>query len=128
MIRRSRIQYRPRRHRTPSDVFAYWKWLGTQPCCVCAMKGLSQKSPTEVAHVGVRGIGQKCNGWDVLPFCGVEHHREGKESHHKLGKRFWVVHRLERFEMIRRYQEAYILASGGVELRADLKSFDQEGF
>lgn len=47
-----------------------------------------QTSPTECAHVGKRGLGQKCPDRETIPLCGGAHHREGPESHHKMQKRF----------------------------------------
>ncbi len=59
-----------------------------------------QVSPTEAAHVGLRGLGQKCSDREALPLCAQEHHRTGPESAHVLGKRFWIIHNLDRGALI----------------------------
>jgi hypothetical protein len=65
-------------------------------------------SRTEAAHVGVRGLGQKSSDRSAIPLC-AEHHRLGRDSHHRLGKRFWEHHGLDRDALIaelnRRYEE-----------------------
>lgn len=72
-----------------------------------------QKSPTECAHVGQRGLGQKCSDCESLPLCRDEHHQNGPESHHVLGKRFWSFHGLNRrvliAELNRLYEESTAL-------------------
>lgn len=123
---------KPRKPPVPKWVLNYWEWVGAQPCVVCRKerdsviecfggeaKGNIQCSPTEVAHVGVRGLRQKCDPREVLPLCGVLHHRLGPYSHHRLGKRFWEFHGLDREALLRQYQERYesetglVLASPG---------------
>jgi hypothetical protein len=66
-----------------------------------------QGSRTECAHVGARGLSQKASDYDSLPLCAIEHHRVGPESHHKLGKRFWGFHGLNRVELIHQLQELW---------------------
>ncbi len=66
-----------------------------------------QTSPTECAHVGTRGLSQKASDYESLPLCAIEHHRVGPESHHKLGKRFWGFHGLNRVELIHQLQELW---------------------
>lgn len=70
-----------------------------------------QLSITEAAHVGDRGLGQKCSDIEAVPLCG-EHHRTGKEAHHVLGKRFWEYHRLGRELMITVYHAAFEAETG----------------
>jgi hypothetical protein len=48
---------------------------------------------TEAAHVGARGLDQKCDDRDVLPL-GSKHHRTGPEAHHVIGRAFWSRHAL----------------------------------
>jgi len=66
-----------------------------------------QKSRTECAHVGRRGLSQKCPDCESLPLCAIEHHRVGPESHHRLGKRFWGFHGLDRQALIREMQSLW---------------------
>ena len=65
-----------------------------------------QKSFTECAHVGRRGLSQKCSDRESLPLCAL-HHRFGVESHHRLGKRFWQAHRLNRAALILELNRLY---------------------
>lgn len=66
-----------------------------------------QQSRTEGAHVGARGLGQKCEGREVLPLCGIEHHRLGPQSHHVLGKRFWEAHGLDKDKLLAELNELF---------------------
>lgn len=75
-------------------------WIASLPCAVCG------RQPVEVAHVGTRGFGQKCSDLETAPLC-IAHHREGRESHHRLGKCFWDFHRIDRAELSARLQRAY---------------------
>jgi hypothetical protein len=104
-IRRSPLVRKPRRYVVPPEILAYWDWIREQPCVVCRVRRF-----IEVAHVGLRGLAQKCSGWDVLPLCKRHHARGFPTSHHELGKRFWNFHNLDRYESIRRYQKLYGLA------------------
>ncbi len=124
----------------PQWVRDWWKWVKAQRCAVCTRNGealgcsYSQGSPTEVAHVGQRGLRQKCDPREVLPLCGVLHHRLGPYSHHRLGKRFWSIHGLDRRALVKYYRERYELetgkvlpsASGGAALRVELSALDRE--
>ena len=60
----------------------------------------------ECAHVGRRGISQKCSDYECLPLC-VSHHRTGRLSHHVLGKRFWTFHNLDRQALIAELNRLY---------------------
>jgi hypothetical protein len=71
----------------------YLAFIASLPCLLCPRR--AQTSRTEVAHVGSRGLGQRCSDRETVPLC-VEHHRTGKEAHHVLGKRFWEHHRTDR--------------------------------
>ena len=75
----------------------YLAWIRTLECIVCSWwrnapelyrrKGLwLQTTPTEAAHTGPHGIGQKASDYTCIPLC-KEHHTEGRESYHKLGER-----------------------------------------
>jgi hypothetical protein len=76
------------------------------------LENLLQGSRTECAHVGRRGLSQKCPDCESLPLCAIEHHRIGPESHHRLGKRFWDFHGLNRVELITQLQALYEVESG----------------
>jgi len=65
-----------------------------------------EKGHTEAAHVGQRGIGQKCSDRETVPLCAW-HHRLGPESHHKLGKKFWEHHGIDRATLIRELNALY---------------------
>ena len=60
----------------------------------------------EAAHVGKRGLGQKCSDRETIPLC-VEHHRLGPESQHVKGKGFWGHHCMSRILVIAKYQNRY---------------------
>jgi hypothetical protein len=131
-IRRSPIRHKPRR-RQSGDNPAYRAFVRTFGCVACfgglirsdeeywvwgtnLLVGFSMKprqtSKTECAHVGHRGLSQKCPDCESLPLCRVEHHRIGPESHHKLGKRFWSFHGLDRAESIKQMQKLWAEESG----------------
>ncbi len=103
-IKRKRAKPRRGRLRDPK----YMAWISTLHCIVC---GRCQMHPTEVAHVGVRGIGQKCSDRETLPIC-ERHHQTGRYALHKLGKHFWALHGLDKMELIAKYQEAYEAVRG----------------
>jgi hypothetical protein len=104
-IRRSPLKPRTRRARKNEDP-AYLDWIRTQPCVLCVSWGMFQKRITEAAHVGMRGMSQKCSDRETIPLC-AEHHRLGPVSHHVLGKKFWAHHGLNREEMIRSFNASY---------------------
>jgi len=104
-LERSWLKRKTRRYVVPFEIIRYWDWIRTQPCAVCgARRGIA------AAHVGLRGLGQKCSGWEVIPLCRAHHDRGMPTSHHELGKRFWGFHGLERYEVIRKFQRLYGLA------------------
>jgi len=65
---------------TPTRSSAHLKWIRTQPCVVCF-----SKRNVEAAHVGSRGMGQKCSDLETIPLC-QPHHRE----QHRVGLRVFV--------------------------------------
>jgi hypothetical protein len=97
-----RVRRGPPRRGTEVDE-PYKMWIRKQPCVVCeAMRILSYRFTfltIEAAHVGERGLGQRCPDRQCLPLC-IEHHTAGPHSHHVLGKRFWSHFGLDRFELI----------------------------
>lgn len=84
----------------------YKAWIATFPCVICDAKESKQVTRTTVAHVGDRGFGQKCSDRETLPIC-VDHHQEGPEAAHKLGKNFWIHHGLDRDLLISAYNSAF---------------------
>lgn len=87
---------------------SYLEFIAALPCLLCfRMNGKwQQKSRTEVAHIGERGLSQKCGDIETAPLCG-ECHRTGRWSHHNLGRRFWEFHGLDRETVIAELQKRY---------------------
>ena len=87
-VKRKRSKPRRGRVRDPK----YLAWLRG---LACILAGSSFSSPcggkTEAAHVGARGLGQKCSDREALPMC-ANHHRLAGDSHHRAGKLFWAHH------------------------------------
>ncbi len=123
MIRRTK----PRK----GDDKPYRDWIRSLPCVVCVLMSAvrplksgvlevrlfyweqvpNYHGPTEVCHVGVRGIGQKCPDREAIPLC-TGHHRPwqqgGKDdSQHTLGKAFWQHHGLDRAALIAELNAMY---------------------
>lgn len=122
-----RKRAKPRRGRVIDK--PYMAWLSLFPCLICAARILRPSSSeqlvrlllagaaywhpwpcallgTEVAHVGPRGLGQKCSDRETVPLCRA-HHTEGKESERALGKRFWEFHGLDKAEVIAAFNAEY---------------------
>lgn len=104
---------RPHRRKHRERDPEYLAFIAAQPCIVCLTKAvrakdhMRQKTRTEAAHVGDRGLGTKCSDRETIPLCGEEHHREGPESGHKLGRHFWTHHGLKKWELIDGYQKLF---------------------
>ena len=100
----------PRQRREPranrNDHPEYLEFIRSLPCHICQMLRRRQFGRTEAAHVGMRGLGQKCSDLEAIPLCGC-HHRTGEFAHHRLGKRFWTFWKLDRYEVIAHYQSWY---------------------
>lgn len=100
----------------------YLVWLHTLPCVVCqfsvvavssnastmeiTVSLMTQSSRTEAAHVGARGLSQKCSDREALPIC-KDHHTERRDSAHKLQKTFWAHHGLDKEVLIAEYNRKY---------------------
>jgi hypothetical protein len=79
----------------------YLDWIRRQPCLLCG-------GPSEAAHTGPHGYGQKASDHDAIPLCWRHHRWEGdKLSYHQLGKRFWDTHLLDRKEVLSALRERY---------------------
>lgn len=72
----------------------YREFVRSEPCLLAALGNC--RGEVEAAHSGPHGTGQKADDLTCLPLCGIEHHREGAQSYHKLGKRFFEHHGLDR--------------------------------
>jgi len=99
---------------------AYKAWIRSLPCICCwgpadyamvleaGMRfNAGQVICTEAAHVGERGISQKCPDEETIPLCGFEHHREGKFSAHKLGKGFWAHWGLDKEKLLAELRQQF---------------------
>lgn len=101
-------KYKAPRHDPRRDP-AYLAWIRTLPCVICfAWKLPSRRydGKVEAAHVGERGLGQKCPDQEALPLC-ILHHRTGEHAHHVLGKKFWQFWKLSRHELVAEFQKQY---------------------
>lgn len=122
-IRGSAIRHKPRK-RQIGDNPAFRAFVRTFGCVACFGKLVRdfrwmdaiepdvtmwsrQRSPTEAAHCGPRALSRKASDDTCLPLCAIEHHRVGPESHHKLGKRFWGFHGLDRSVLIKQMQSLW---------------------
>jgi hypothetical protein len=88
---------------------SYLAWIRRQPCAVCRIwkcPGRVVFGNIEAAHVGLRGLGQKCSDRQVIPLC-VNHHRMGIYAVHVLGRSFWTFWKLSRVELIEEYNQQY---------------------
>lgn len=106
----------PRRTKDPAiHDPKYLEWIRTLPCvaCIGAMRLMRyidneyrpqavQTSPTEAAHVGDHPAYRRAPDRTAIPLCGIEHHREGPASHHKLTApgAFWKRHGIDRDALI----------------------------
>ncbi len=109
---------RPNRRKGRKPDKAYLAFIRSQWCAVCELDKaelvrsgfpvdlLHQRTETEAAHVGERGLGQKSTDRDTIPLC-VLHHREGPESHHVLGKNFWKHHKLNKLVLLSELQKEF---------------------
>jgi hypothetical protein len=98
----------------------YMLWIKSLPCSV---ESCDTGLRSEAAHVGDRAGFRKCSDFETIPLCGAgldkygkwrtdDHHREGKESVHKLGRTFWEHHGLNRDELIARLNKCWELLTG----------------
>lgn len=119
MTRRKPIpKKRSKLRRGPVRDPKYLTWLHHKfGCIICDGGGIypvlrsrvsvwNPYGPTEAAHVGARGLSQKCSDRETIPLC-ARHHRTGSDSHHKLGKKFWAYHGLDRDKLIAEYNRLY---------------------
>jgi hypothetical protein len=84
----------------------YLTFIRSRPCELCVREGVRQTTITEAAHVGSRGLSQRCPDAEAIPLC-ARHHREGPGAQHVLGKRFWAHHRLDKSKLVATLQALY---------------------
>jgi hypothetical protein len=117
-IRKRRAK--PRRGRVTDP--KYLAWIRTLPCVVCNVLADNsdfswriwsrlvynrlQRSPTEAAHSGPHGLGQKADDRQALPLC-MMCHREGPNSYHRLSRRFFAFHGLDRDMIVQELNSRY---------------------
>ncbi len=91
----------------------YRAFIRSLGCIVCrdTVPHNAQSSRTEVAHIGERGLGQKCSDYETVPLC-AGHHRIRHDSHHQAGKAFWVLHKLDRDQTIAALRKLYEMTGG----------------
>ncbi len=76
---------------------SYLKFLRGCRCAAC------KATPCDPAHVGtVRGLGQKCSDRQAIPLC-----RRCHDEQHRLQKRFWAMHSLDREKLILAFNAAF---------------------
>lgn len=108
MIRRPKrkTKYARRKRNIP-----YMLWIKTHPCICCGSRRM-----IEAAHVGDRAFGQKCPDDETVPLC-IEDHTQGKRSHHKMGRSFWVFWCIDRDKLIADFKEKYRREYGETETK-----------
>ena len=112
----------PRRGRVRDP--KYLAWIRTLPCVCCYRAlfvgsmafadfwmsywygGMWPRQPSEAGHTGPHGLSQKSHDRSAIPLCG-EHHRTGKASYERLGKKFWVFWGLDRIELTKELVARY---------------------
>ena len=97
--------------RKPGDVDPeYLRWIRSLLCsvpdCSSYYTRVLHLRLTEAHHAGDHGLAQRAPDRTAIPLC-VWHHREGGESVHILGRRFWGAHGIEKDELIQRLNAAY---------------------
>ena len=90
----------------PRD-FAYLAWINSQQCIVCESQFKLQPSRSYAHHAGQRGLGRRADDATAIPLCWRHHDRASPIRIHALGKRFWVVYKLELNVVIAELQERY---------------------
>ena len=87
-----------RRKNRPGDE-AYFAYLHALGYCMVAHHSKSPEltacsGPLEVAHLGDRGLGTKCDHRETLLVCHG-HHQANRDSAHRLQKHFSEVHGID---------------------------------
>jgi hypothetical protein len=95
--------------RKPGDVDKeYVAWIHSLKCCVpyCVTHIDRAYARVEAHHAGDHGLAQRAPDRTCIPLC-VWHHREGGDSIHRMGSRFWGAHGLERDTLIAKLNAEY---------------------
>lgn len=132
-MKRSPIRRHPPKPRADANP-EYLEWLRSWPCYVCFSRwckanhlpiagvlpaaravtvnwSLKQCGPTEAAHSGVRGLGQKCPDAEAIPL-GRKHHQEGPEAQHRVGLGWFDLVDLNRNEVFETLHALYRRETG----------------
>lgn len=108
-LKRSPIKRKPTKPRKDANP-AYLAWLRERLCAVwlhsMSGKPIHCSGIIEAAHVGQRGLGQKCGDGYAIPLC-THHHRTGRYAQHVIGKRFWVYWGIGREDVIEALHKLY---------------------
>jgi hypothetical protein len=128
----------------PEELKLFHSWLAEWPCFVCASRWCAQNEMsifgllpdararaaqwtrqscgvTEIAHCGVRGLGQRSDDWEVLPLGHKHHARKpdggGPESHHVYGRGWFPdALKMEPREAFEGLRELYLRETKGVAM------------
>jgi hypothetical protein len=87
------------------DLEHFREWIHAQPCVVCG-----RHSP-EGAHVGLRGLSNKCSDTEMLPLCGADHAEQHKDRY------FWAKRGLAKETIL---DETHLRYLEEVKRRSDL--------
>jgi hypothetical protein len=83
----------------------YLAWIRTLPCVCCGTRYRVQ-----AAHVGKHAGYRMCPDRETIPLCLTHHLWEGgKESHHRLGRKFWAFWKIDRDQTFTRLNAEYDL-------------------
>lgn len=87
----------------------YLSWIRTLPCAICG------RWPTEAAHTGSRGLGQKAPDFSAIPLC-PQCHRLDRASYHasvrEFRRRFTELYGYSLEALICRLVACYALKGG----------------
>jgi hypothetical protein len=84
----------------------YKAWIASLPC---AVPDCSTGDGVEVAHIGDRGLSNRCPDRQTGPFCTTHHRDDRLGMHGRLGKNYWKHYGLNRDELIAELNRKYDL-------------------
>ena len=93
------------RKRTGEDA-DYLQFIAGLPCVACDKTEALQGGRSECAHIGNRGLSQKCPDRETIPLC-ARHHRTGTYALHRLGKNWWTLHGIDKDALVKELNERY---------------------
>lgn len=92
--------WRKARRGPPRD-WRYRQWVRSLPCLVC------HSAPSQAAHTGPHGIGQKSSDYSCIPLCHW-HHTDGNLALDRIGRaRFERTHGIRIAKVIRELGELW---------------------